>query len=97
MESPEFKVQVKGVKPYQIKITTSDLIQWDQYRIKNKLPQMEECTAIWSARITYTASIREKKIEAGMPYSVFVDDVEKIEFVGSTDVDPTSPTDEGSS
>ncbi len=97
MEQPEFKVKVRDVKPYTIKVTTSDLIQWDEYRLSKKLPPMEEVTSIWSARIVYTASKREQKIDAGMPYQAFVQDVEKIEFVASNDVDPSQTEAEGTS
>ncbi len=89
MEQPQFKVRVRDVKPYTINITTSDLIQWDEYRLSKGLPPMEDCTSIWSSRIVYTASKREQKIEAGMPYQAFVQDVEQIEFVQSAEVDPT--------
>ncbi len=96
MENPKFRVTLNGksgkaLKPYDIQVASADLIQWDLYRHRHGLPDMQEVSNLWSARVCYTASQREGKIEDRMPWEAFSAQVLSIEFLQSEEVDPTQP------
>ena len=102
MENPKFRVTLNGksgkaLKPYEIQVASADLIQWDLYRHRHSLPEMQEVSNLWSARVCYTASQREGKIEERMPWEAFSSQVLSIEFLQADEVDPTPAAAEQSS
>ncbi len=90
MELPKFEVTLDG-KSFEVQVTTADSIQWDMYRHKHGLPEMQEVSAIWSGRVTYTAAIREGQIDKKMPWEAYSAQVESVEYINNETVDPSNP------
>ena len=88
MELPKFEVTLDG-KSFEVQVTTADSIQWDMYRHKHGLPEMQEVSAIWSGRVTYTAAVREGKIDKKMPWEAYSTHVESVEYLTNETVDPS--------
>ena len=97
IESPRFKVKLKGKKAFTVQVQSADLIEWEFFQVKNGLPEMSAVSNIWSAYVTWSASKRDNKIESGMPWQAFRQEIERVEYLGADAVPPTIPTAEDGS
>ena len=94
IESPRFKVKLKGKKAYTVQVQSADLIEWEFYQVKERLPEMSAVSNIWSAFVTWSASKRDGKVDAGMPWLAYRQDIERVEYLGSDEVPPTTQAQE---
>ena len=97
IESPRFKVKLKGKKAFTVQVQSADLIEWEFYQVKERLPEMSAVSNIWSAYVTWSASKRDGKVDADMPLLVWRQEIERVEYLGSDEVPPTTPAAEASS
>ena len=97
IESPRFRVKLKGRKPYTVQVASADLIEFEFFQVKERLPEMSQISNIWSAYVTWSASKRDGKVDADMPWLVWRQEIERVEYLGSEEVPPTTQAQEVSS
>jgi hypothetical protein len=88
MQDPKFVVRWDG-KEEAVLVQQSDITRWEMQRAINGWPQQEDAWNLWATFVTFNALRRAGKIDGGMPFDVFVDQVEKIQLEGVDQVDPT--------
>ena len=91
MQDPRFVVKWAGGNEASVKLTQSDSTRWDMERAVRKWPQQEDAWNLWSTFVVWNALRRTQQVEKGMPFDVFVDQVESIVLEGLDEVDPTPP------
>jgi hypothetical protein len=90
MQQPKFVVKWAG-REETVRLQQGDITRWDMQRAVNHWPPQEEAWNLWSTFVCYNGLRRLGLIDQGMPFDVFVDQVEQITLEDIEEVDPTPP------
>lgn len=90
MQDPKFTVQWDG-KTEEVTVQQADITRWEMQRAVNNWPQQESAWNLWSTFVVFNSLRRNGKVDGGMPFDAFVDQVEKITLEGMDEVNPTQP------
>lgn len=90
MQDPKFVVTWDG-KEQTVRVQQADITRWEMQRAINNWPEQDTAWNLWATFVTFNALRRAGHIDQGMPFDVFVDQVETIRLEGLDAVDPTPP------
>lgn len=90
MQTAKFTVTWDG-KTETTPVQQSDITRWEMQRAMNGWPEQEDAWNLWATFVSFNSLRRRGVIDQGMPFDVFIDQVEHIALEGTAEVDPTLP------